>query len=223
VADEGILAELARGTGGTFFHNDNGYEQGLRQAAEPPEYVYQLSFSPNDLKPDGSFHKLHITLQNRAGLTIQARQGYYAPKRTAGASDKAKDDIDYAMFSRTELHDFPVKMETVFSKHNGGKAKLDVVAHVDVRGLPLVKVGERNTGKLTVVSGLFDRDGKFVAGLEKIVDMRIKDETLAKGLESGILVKATFNVAPGAYFVRLVARDNEGHIASVNGSVEIPR
>jgi len=223
VADEGILAELARGTGGTFFHNDNGYEQGLRQAAEPPEYIYQLSFSPNDLKPDGSFHKLHVTLQNRAGLTIQARQGYYAPKPTAGASDEAKDDIDYAMFSRTEVRDFPVKMETAFSKHHGGKAKLDVVAHVDVKGLPLVKVGERNTGKLTVVSGLFDRDGKFVAGLEKIVDMRIKDETLAKGLESGILVKATFNVAPGAYFVRLVARDNEGHIASVNGSVEIPR
>ena len=126
------------------------------------------------------------------------------------------------MFSRDEVHDLPVELGTAFFRPENGKAKLDVVAHVDVKRLSLVKVGERNTGKLILVSGLFDRDGKFVAGLEKIVDMHIKDETLATGLTSGILIKASFDVDPGAYFVRLVARDNEGRIASLNGSVEIP-
>ena len=222
IADEGVLAELAHGTGGSFFHNDNGYSEGLHEIAAPPEYVYQLSFSPSELKPDGAFHELKLSLKNHAGLTIQARRGYYAPKDALPGSDEAKEDIDDAMFSRAEVHDLPVDLGTSFFKPQAGKTKLDVVAHVDVKHLSLLKVGERNTGKLTVVSGLFDRDGKFVAGLEKIVQMRIKDETLATGLDDGIIVKSTFDVDPGTYFVRLVARDSEGHIASVNGSVEIP-
>jgi VWFA-related protein len=222
VADEGVLAELAHGTGGSFFHNDNGYGEGLHEIAAPPEYVYQLSFSPSELKPDGAFHELKLSLKNHAGLTIQARRGYYAPKDALPGSDEAKEDIDDAMFSRGEVHDLPVDLGTSFFKPQAGKTKLDVVAHVDVKHLSLVKVGERNTGKLTVVSGLFDRDGNFVAGLQKIVQMRIKDETLATGLNGGIFVKATFDVDPGTYFVRLVARDSEGRITSINGGVEIP-
>jgi len=53
-----ILEELADGTGGTFFHNDNGLKEGLNLLAARPEYIYVLGFSPRDLKYDGSYHTL---------------------------------------------------------------------------------------------------------------------------------------------------------------------
>jgi len=77
-ASGGVLADLAYGTGGTFFHNNNDLEEGLRRTADPPEYVYVLGFSPQRL--DGKLHKLKVKLNGSTKLTVQARQGYYALK-----------------------------------------------------------------------------------------------------------------------------------------------
>jgi len=81
VARNQVVADLAYGTGGTFFHNNNDLDQGFRQTADMPEYIYVLGFSPQKL--DGKFHKLKVKLTNGEKLTVQARAGYYALKATA--------------------------------------------------------------------------------------------------------------------------------------------
>ena len=58
-----VLAEMANGTGGTFFHNDNDLKRGLDLIAARPEYVYVLGFSPQDLKFDGAYHGLKVSLK----------------------------------------------------------------------------------------------------------------------------------------------------------------
>jgi VWFA-related protein len=75
-----VLAALAESTGGNFFHNDNNMDEGFTRAVAVPEFSYLLGFSPADLKPDGSFHNLNVTLKNPEKLTVQARKGYFAPK-----------------------------------------------------------------------------------------------------------------------------------------------
>jgi len=76
-----IMADLAYGTGGTFFHNNNDLNEGFRRTADMPEYIYVLGFSPQKL--DGKFHKLKVDLKAREELTVQARPGYYAVKPAA--------------------------------------------------------------------------------------------------------------------------------------------
>lgn len=76
VARNEVMADLAYGTGGTFFHNNNDLDLGFRQTASVPEYIYVLGFSPQKL--DGKFHKLRVKLSNGEKLTVQARAGYYA-------------------------------------------------------------------------------------------------------------------------------------------------
>ena len=73
-----VLANLAYGTGGTYFHNNNDLDEGFRRTADTPEYIYVLGFSPQKL--DGKFHKLKVTLNKPGSLTLQAREGYYALK-----------------------------------------------------------------------------------------------------------------------------------------------
>jgi VWFA-related protein len=108
LAEEDVLAELADGTGGSYFHNNNDLDAGFKRLAARPEYVYVLGFSPQNLKLDGGFHGLKITLKSPNKLTVQARRGYYAPKHLADPEETAKDEIEDAMFSREELHDIPV-------------------------------------------------------------------------------------------------------------------
>ena len=76
--NEDVMSELADGTGGTFFHNSNDLESGLKILAQGPEYMYLLEFSPEKFKPDGSYHRLKVRL-DQSGFKVQARQGYFAP------------------------------------------------------------------------------------------------------------------------------------------------
>src|SRR6185295_5251295 len=122
-----VLAELAFGTGGTFFHNSNDLEEGFRRVATRPEYFYILGFSPQNLKLDGTLHNLKVTLKNASKVTLQARRGYYAPKHIADPAETAKQEIEEALFSREELHDLPVEMHTQFFKSSDELAKVTVL------------------------------------------------------------------------------------------------
>jgi VWFA-related protein len=222
--EEDVMAELAAGTGGNFFHNSNDLEGGFKRIASPPEFYYVLGFTPENLKFDGSYHNLKVSLaKNFKGFTVLARRGYFAPKHEENAAEGAKREVEEALFSRDEWHDIPVNLETQFFKASDEKAKLSILARVDVRQLRFQKADGRNMDKLTVVSGIFDRNGNFISGMEKTVDMRLKDDTLAHRLDHGITVRSGFDVTPGSYFVRLVVRDSEGQrMAALNGAVEIP-
>jgi len=80
VLNEEVMAELADGTGGTFFHNSNDLEGGFRALAAVPEYVYLLEISLENVKRDGAYHPLKVKL-DQDGLKLQARRGYFAPSK----------------------------------------------------------------------------------------------------------------------------------------------
>jgi hypothetical protein len=222
LADEDVMAELADGTGGSYFHNNNDLNEGFKKIAAAPEYYYLLGFSPHNLKPDGTFHKLKISVVNAKGLSVEARRGYLSPKRTSSEEDNAKADIEDAVFSREEMHDFPVNLRTQFFKPGPADAKLTVLARVDVQHIHFKKLEGRNHDSLTIVSAVFDRNGNYVTGISKTLEMRLRDETLSK-LSSGVTVKTSFDIKPGTYLVRLVVRDAEGQLMSAqNGAVDIP-
>jgi VWFA-related protein len=222
-AESDVMAVLADGTGGTFFQNNNDLDEGLRRVSTAPEYYYVLGFTPQNLKLDGNFHGLKVTVKSPQKLSLQSRRGYFAPKHVADPTQEAKEEIDDALFSQEELHDLPVGLHTQFFKSNEADAKLTVLAHVDVKQLRFRKAEGRNWNDLTVVSALFDRNGTFLQGSEKTLQMRLKDETLQNKLGSGITMRASFDVKPGSYLVRLVVRDSEGRLMSAeNGAVEIP-
>jgi VWFA-related protein len=221
-ANDDLLAVLADSTGGVFFHNNNDFDEGFRRVAEAPEYSYVLGFAPQNLKLDGSFHNLKVTLKNPQKLSLQARRGYYAPKNFANPDEQAKQEIEDAMYSQEELHNLPVRLQTQFFKASEENAKLIVLAHVDVQHLHFRKVEGRNNNVLTCVSALFNRNGNFIQGMQKIVTMNLKDDTLEHKLGSGITLKTSFDVKPGSYLVRLVVRDAAGQLMSAeNGTVEI--
>jgi len=218
-----VLAELADGTGGIFFHDSNDLDGGFKRVAARPEYLYLLGFSPQNLKLDGSFHKLKVTVKESLKLNLQARRGYYAPRHVADPEEAAKQEIEDALFSREEMHDLPVELHTQFFKATENSARVAVLARLDLRQIRYRKVDGRNRNDLTIVSGLFDRNGNYVTGSQKLIAMRLKDETLENKLRSVITVKTSFEVKPGTYLVRLVVRDAEGQLMSAqNGAVEIP-
>jgi VWFA-related protein len=76
---EDSMGELADGTGGTFFHNSNDLDAGFKGLTDAPDMVYLLEFSVDNIKLDGSYHRLKVKI-DKDGLDLNARRGYLAPK-----------------------------------------------------------------------------------------------------------------------------------------------
>jgi VWFA-related protein len=78
-----VLQAAAEGTGGVFVHDTNDYDGGFGRIAGGGEASYLLGFAPQDLKFDGSFHKLKTIVTTRSNLTVEARRGYLATQPAA--------------------------------------------------------------------------------------------------------------------------------------------
>jgi VWFA-related protein len=76
---ESAMAELADGTGGTFFRHNNDLGFGFRTLTDVPRCIYLIELSPDNMKANGSYHRLKVTV-SQDGLQIQVRHGYFAPK-----------------------------------------------------------------------------------------------------------------------------------------------
>src|SRR6266849_5237861 len=222
-AQEDVLAQLADGTGGKFFHNRNDVDEAMREAGAAPAYSYLLGFSPQNLKIDGRFHTLKVALTSKEKFGIQARHGYFAPKTLTDPAESAKLELQEALFSQEEIRDLPVELQTQFFRKDDAQARLAVLSHFDVRGIRFRKLLGRNNDQLTILTGIFDENGNFVTGLSKIVEMKLLDTTYTRLSRSGFTVKTSFDVKPGTYLVRLVVRDAMGaQMAARNGAVVIP-
>jgi hypothetical protein len=112
-------------------------------------------------------------------------------------------------------------MHTQFFKAGDQTARIAVLAHLNLRLFKFQKVEGRNHNEVTLVYGLFDRNGNYSQGIKKVVELRLKDETLER-LGQGITVRTSFDVKPGTYLIRLVVRDAEGQkLTATNGAVDI--
>ena len=217
-----VLAEFAYATGGTV-HNDNDFEGGLKQLAGRPEYVYVLGFSPDNLKYDGSYHGLKVKVKEATGDEIEARRGYWAPKRAVDPAEAAKEELKETFFSRDEIADIPLDVHADYFKPTDGKPEISVVSRLDPKALKFQRSADRNNDTLTVVTGLFDQNGNYISGIERVVELRLRDRSLEALDQAGIRVEQSFSVTPGRYIIRVVVEDSEGQTtAARNAGIDIP-
>src|SRR6201987_2062893 len=204
-----VLWSVANGTGGQAFANSNDLTAVFRRLVAAPETSYLIGFVPQNLKYDGRFHSLKLALTSKEKYSIQARSGFYAPKKVETPADAVKQEIEEAVLSQEEQHGLPIQLHTQYYKVDATDAKLAILAHVDIGRIRFDKLDGRNKNDLTIVAALFDRNGNFVTATEKVLEMRLRDTTLERLSHTGVTVKTSFDVKPGAYLVRLMVRDSQ--------------
>jgi VWFA-related protein len=224
-ADEGVMQELAEGTGGMFFHNDNDLLAGLKKVTSRPEYVYVLGFSPENSKP-GMLHQLKVSLRRKGGLQVQARHAYSLAAVEPDPSVQANEGLRRAaeaIFSREEVRELPVELSTHFVRSEDSKVHLSISARIDGKGLHYQKVDGVNNGSVLVMGAVYDSNGKYVAGRQRTVTLKLTDETLYAAGEAPTTIDLNFDVASGSYLVRLVVVNlPQGAMSALTSEIVIP-
>ncbi len=222
------LLTLADETGGTCFRDSNDLDAGLQRLGAAPDVYYILGFTPSSVQLDGSYHKLKVTVTrlNRLGDPLydtQARRGYFAPMQGGDPKKESHDELQHALFSQDEIRDFPFALQSQYVKKDGGEGQLDIFSHLQMNELPFRLVDGRHVDSVTLATSIFDDNGNFVTGGQKVLDLNLLEPSYQKMLQAGLTRKTSFDLKPGKYMVRQVVRDSENsQMAARNGSAVIP-
>ncbi len=221
VRDDSI-AVLAQATGGKFFHNSNDMMGGLREIASVPEVSYVIGFAPDTVKDNGGYHTLKVRLAGKPGYSLTTRPGYFAPMKEKPVQVERFERLNKEVMASDILTGVPVHVTTESGKLGSGESVLKVGVHVDVHGFPFKKEDKLHVDRLIYITALFDTQGHFLAGVEGIMDMRLKEPTLTQLLRYGANAQLSMQAPPGSYRLREVIQEVVGgHFATITQPVEI--
>ena len=196
---------------------------------------YVLGVQPGATTADGRFHQLSVKV-SRPHVTLQARQGYYAPgarKSEPKPALKIPPALAGAVSGVWPKSDLALQMQAMpFAAPGLRDAELQVllsvrvedVPNVQTEGLPAVAASAASDQRrqAEVFVGAFDRNGKSLADTKQTVSVPARPAAGAgPDLEYEIPMK--LKVKPGRYEVRAAVTDaTSGRSGSVYGYVDVP-
>jgi hypothetical protein len=216
------LAILAQGTGGKFYHNRNDLDVGLREMIIAPDVSYLLTFSPVNLRANGSSHSIKVKLPNSHGVKVEARRGYMAPSPIPSDAEKKQRRLDKAVLADDNSTVLPAQVSTAPGISADGSPTLKITIHVDVSKLPYQTQGDRKVDRLIFITALFDEQNHFLSGVQGVMDLRLKKDTLATISSTGLDAKLSMQAPPGNYRLRQVVEEvGDGRITAISRTVPI--
>jgi len=216
------MADLAQGTGGVFFHDNNDLNAGFHKLGLPPEVTYRMSFSPQGVTANGSYHKLKVKLIHSGSYSVEARPGYFAPEVTVAATETPQSKIDREVTASDTLTGIPASLSIQVGKPSANQRTLSVTVHLDVAKLAFSAQNDRKTQRITFVSALLDSQGKIVAAKEGRMELALKQATYENLARTGVNAKLSFEMPPGVYSLREVVEEAVGgNLASSTNSVDL--
>jgi VWFA-related protein len=222
------LRTLSDETGGFAAVNSNDYTKGFERIIRDNSSYYVLGYYSSDTKRDGTFRKLDVRVK-QPGLQVRARKGYVAPKGRPPAGTPPPAGIAASIAMREAL-DSPVPvtglaMRAFAAPMMGVKPKASVliVVELDGRALKFKQEGQLFTNNVEVAILAMDEGGKIRDGAKDVAELKLRAETHASVLKSGVRLTRRLQLPPGTYQLRIGARENNGGlVGSVMYDLDVP-
>jgi VWFA-related protein len=220
---ENSLFELASGTGGEVFRNDNDLAAQLQALVTRTSLVYVLAFRPEKTGKEGTFHELKVKVKAR-GARVSARAGYYEKKgfklfspleRSLSAADVIANEI--------AVSDIPARVLAIpFPQEEAGRIRAVVPVLVEIPGDRFLarQSGDRTAAELYVYAS--DSENRlqdfFVQSVG--IDLAANSEKLRK---AGLKYAGQISLPPGDYRLRVLVRNSEtGRAGLTVQSLHVP-
>lgn len=220
---------IAANTGGFTVKNTNDLEAGIRRLADETRVFYLLGYVPTNTARDGRFREIKVGLREGKGRTARARKGYYAPsdeqRRATRAPEPGVDPVfQAALDSPWTEPGIPLRM-TAYVGSDGlqGKAAVQVVTEVDVRGLELEKAEGRYRGKLEFLLVVAHHESGEYFQYDQTIDMDMLPSTRERLFRTWLPIVRDVELEPGEHQAKMVVRAGRGGpLGSVIHEFEVP-
>ncbi len=225
------LEQLARGTGGTFFHDDNDLTEGMVSAIADMDGYYLLGYQPHreafeTIRGAAQFHKIEIKIL-RPGLQVRSRNGFVGmpDKVLQKAPPSGRDALRNALFSPFQANGFPVRLSAFYSASRDRQPVLRAMLAIDAHGLHFKDAADgKKRLDLDIIAAAYGAGSTAVASSDKTFSAELTESEMNQFIASGIVYNMDIAIPkPGGYQFRVAVRDaNAEQIGSATTFVEIP-
>jgi VWFA-related protein len=214
---ESLNGELNE-TGGFAITNTNNFDQQIAQIFRETGSYYLLGFSSAHY--DGKFRRIDVKV-NRPGLTVRARNGYYA-RQTEKENKRTKPGeaplpLAKAIAGILPMPDMPMRVSAApFAVPGTDTADVAIVL-----GMEHPTPGVRVVEKVDVLAQAFDADSRPRGWFRQIAQLTFRPAEVSGAAKYEVLSKLALK--PGRYQLRFgVHSASLGKSGSVYQDVEVP-
>ena len=220
-ARQDALNALALDTGGHFLHNNNDLLAQLKKASQPSPVRYVLGYYSSNSARDGKFRKLVVKV-NRPDVIVTARKGYLAPRGEEAFETAKNNDLNEALRISQDLKEIPVTMGYHITHLESSRTLVAVQTRIDLKKIRFHKRENRNQNIFTILTVVYDANGRYVDGWETRIDFNLTDPGFKNVMDEGLMAQARFQLEPGSYKVKAVVREaGETKLGSATKTIEI--
>jgi VWFA-related protein len=212
------LNEFADMTGGKAFYNTNDLASSFKRAADDASSYYLANYYLDTNNNHAGWRNLKVKVA-RKDAEVRARKGFFVTNATIHLEASRSTDLNYALTSPIEGTGLPLTMKWLGTTGDGPKKKAELHLQLPPNSVSLeTNGGETHINFDLAIAAFADnsKDGKPALTSDKTFNTAVNEAQLAGLRSGGIGMKYAIELAPGAYSVRVVVRDNaSGRIGSV--------
>ena len=216
---QGMLGALAESTGGRLIANSNDVRTGLERALADLAGYYEVTYDPQLTAFDGSFRRVRVKVR-RPGVTLQAREGYFALPPGEGSVDFPWElPLLRALKASPAPRDFETHAGAYHFGPERGGIRHTLVAEVPLGGLRFEGRGGTRTAHFSVLAVVRDARGVVREHFSQDSPVEVPEQNLEALRRGNAVFTRSFTVPPGRYGVELAVLDQSTKRASVRKSV----
>lgn len=203
------LFYMANETGGALFEDTNDLGAELDHVLERTTVTYLLSFQPQDLEPDGAYHRINVKLKGdaRRGAEVSHRAGYYAPRPYEDLHPLEKSLLaSDAIASASPLRDLDV--DVLVAPFRAGAEAAYVPVIIEVGGRKLVAGHDDDHLTAEIYAYVSDDDGAMRDFFSQLVRLELSEDGVANMRQAGLKYYGHLNLTSGDYLVRVLVRNS---------------
>jgi len=218
------LSTLATDTGGRMFTDLNNFAPVFQYVQKENNSYYLIGYTPSNTKADGRFRRIRVEVVEGRGLKVEARPGYYAPAGFGHSSGQQKElQLQEALNSEAPFLDLPLAVETAYFLQADGHYYVVLAAKIPGSSIPFHQHSADHQTQFDFAWRATDSHGKVAGGLRDTLPVKLNASTYEKVLQGNILYEGGIVLPPGAYKLKVVARENlTGKIGTFEKQLVLP-
>jgi VWFA-related protein len=215
--DIATMQILAERTGGRAYFNTNDIMGSIRDAVNDSRVTYELAFSPNDIKWDGSFHTIRVKV-NRPDAVVQVRKGYFALAEPNVTPQQHLMIMAETAKSPMEASGIQMNVQATTGMAVQGKT-LKLTLSFATQQFSFEQLNGQWNAMVDTAFVQLDDSNEIIASSVRPFPLHLDAATYERLLKQGLTYTAEMLIVPSAVQVRVILRD---HSNGKIGSVSIP-
>jgi VWFA-related protein len=210
-ASQEALHTLAADTGGKEFLDSNDLSGGIVQAQKEMNDYYVVGYYSTNQALDGQYRRIKVEIPSNKLAHLDYRLGYFAGKefKQFTASDRERQ-LTEALLLGDPMTDLSLKLELNYFRLAQDRYFVPLEAKIPASEIDLAKHGDTESVRLDFVGQVTDSKNKVVKQVRDNLEVKVKGVNLADFAKKNLAYDSGFELAPGTYSVKFLARENLG-------------